>query len=242
LSFVGEHPLYKWAICFDLKNDPAELINMSDESFKDYMEKSPKVIKNIKLNKSPLLQSYKFIKFVNTYENISEKTLLERDMFIKKNPALKERIISYYEKKALEKENDFNQTDILAEESIYKNFLSNKDSKTMIDFHESNWEQKNIIKNKFIDERLTYFANLLIYEENPEYLDRETLKKIRNSISSRLLSNNKENWLTVYEAYKKIDDLRERCDNNNDVYSLNSLEEINEYLEKTEKILYKYRD
>ena len=192
---------------------PAELINMSDESFKDYMEKSPKVIKNIKLNKSPLLQSYKFIKFVNTYENISEKTLLERDMFIKKNPALKERIISYYEKKALEKENDFNQTDILAEESIYKNFLSNKDSKTMIDFHESNWEQKNIIKNKFIDERLTYFANLLIYEENPEYLDRETLKKIRNSISSRLLSNNKENWLTVYEAYKKIDDLRERCDN-----------------------------
>ena len=99
-------------------------------------------------------------------------------MFIKKNPALKERIISYYEKKALEKENDFNQTDILAEESIYKNFLSNKDSRTMIDFHESNWERKNIIKNKFIDERLTYFANLLIYEENPEYLDRETLKKL----------------------------------------------------------------
>ena len=242
LSFVGEHPIYKWAICFDLKNDPAELINMSNENFKDYMEKSPKVIKNIKLNKSPLLQSYKFIKFVNAYENISEKTLLERYMFIKENPALKERIISYYEKKALEKENDFNQTDILAEESIYKNFLSNKDSKTMIDFHEVKLGRKNIIKNKFIDERLTYFANLLIYEENPEYLDRETLKKIRYSISSRLLSNNKENWLTIYEAYKKIDDLRERCDNENDIYSLNSLKEINEYLEKTEKILYKYRD
>ena len=84
LSFVGEHPIYKWAICFDLKNDPAELINMSDENFKDYMEKSPKIIKNIKLNKSPLLQSYKFIKFVNTYENISEKTLLERDCLLSK--------------------------------------------------------------------------------------------------------------------------------------------------------------
>ena len=55
---------------------------------------------------------------------------------------LKERIISYYEKKALEKENDFNQIDILAEESIYKNFLSNKDSKIMKEFHESNWERK----------------------------------------------------------------------------------------------------
>ena len=29
---------------------------------------------------------------------------------------------------------------------------------------------------------------------------------------------------------------------NNDVNSLNSLKEINEYLEKTEEILYKYRD
>ena len=82
----------------------------------------------------------------------------------------------------------------------------------------------------------------LIYEENPEYLEKETLKKIRKSISSRLLSNNKENWLTVYEAYKKIDDLREKCDNENDDNSLNSLKEINEYLEQTEEILYKYRD
>ena len=112
----------------------------------------------------------------------------------------------------------------------------------MKEFHESNWERKNIIKNKFIDERLTYFANLLIYEENPECLDKETLKKIRKSISSRLLSNNKENWLTIYEAYKKIDDLREKCDNENDINALNSLKEINAYLEKTEEILHKYGD
>ena len=51
------------------------------------------------------------------------------------------------------------------------------------------------------------------------------------------MSNNKENWLTLYEAYKKIDDLREKCDNENDHNSLNSLKEINEYLEKTEEIL-----
>ena len=53
--------MYKWAICFDLKKDPEEVINMSDENFNKYLEKSPKVVKNIKLNKSPIFQSYKFI-------------------------------------------------------------------------------------------------------------------------------------------------------------------------------------
>ena len=62
---------------------------MSDEDFKKYLEKSPKVIKNIKLNKSPLLQSYKFIKFVNTYEGLSEKTNLEREILLKNNPLFK---------------------------------------------------------------------------------------------------------------------------------------------------------
>ena len=242
LSFVGEHPLYKWAICFDLQKDPAEVINMSDENFNKYIERSPKVIRNIKLNKSPIFQSYKFINRVSTHEGISEKIILNRNQFIKNNPLFKERIISYYEKKALEKENFTNQNDILAEESIYKKFTSYQDSKLMIDFHHSDWEKKNIIKTKFYDKRLTYFANLLIYEENPESLDQKTLKKLRKSISDRLLSNNNENWLTLYEAYKKIDDLREKCDNENDNDSLRSLKEINEYLEQTEEKLQKYRN
>ena len=112
----------------------------------------------------------------------------------------------------------------------------------MMDFHQSNWEKKNIIKTKFNDKRLTYFANLLIFEENPESLEKRLLKKIRKNISDRLLSNNNEKWLTLYEAYKKIDDLREKCDNDNDIDSLNSLKEINEYLEQTEEKLQKYRD
>ena len=37
----------------------------------------------------------------------------------------------------------------------------------MTEFHESKLGTKNIIKNKFSDERLTYFANLLITDEKP---------------------------------------------------------------------------
>ena len=72
-------------------------------------------------------------------------------------------------------------------------------------------KNRNIIKNKFSDERLTYFANLLIYEEKPsEILEKSIVKSINKSLSKKLLSQNKEKWLTLYDAYKKIDDLREK--------------------------------
>ena len=45
-------------------------------------------------------------------------------------------------KKSFRKENDFNQIDILAEESIYKNFLSNKNSKIMKDFMNQTGKEK----------------------------------------------------------------------------------------------------
>ena len=53
-------------------------------------------------------------------------------------------------------------------------------------------------------------------------------------MSNRILSQNKEKWLTIYEAYKKIDDLREKYDNTNDL-NLMILNDINEYIENLEK-------
>ena len=143
----------------------------------------------------------------------------------------KERIIKYYEKKALDNIEDFNQSDIFAEESIYRKSTSQKDNILMKQFHNEDWENRNIIKNKFSDERLTYFANLLIYEEKPEILEKSIVQSIKKSLSKKLLSQNKEKWLTLYDAYKKIDDLREKCDNN----ALETLNEFNNYLELLEK-------
>ena len=90
----------------------------------------------------------------------------------------------------------------------------------MQEFHSSKWENRDI-KNKFKDERLVYFANMLMYNEKPECLDKETIKSIKKNLCNRLLSQNKEKWLTLYDAYKKIDDLREKCDNGLSSQSLN---------------------
>ena len=58
--------------------------------------------------------------------------------------------------------------------------------------------------------------------------------KTEMELALRRWDENKEKWLTLYDAYKKIDDLREKCDNENDYISMQSLNEINKYLETIE--------
>ena len=71
-------------------------------------------------------------------------------------------------------------------------------------------------------------------------LDIQTLKKIQRNICERLLSNNNEKWLTIYNAYKIVDDLRSKYSDKKDSNSLELLEEINIYIETVEKKIQKY--
>ena len=77
----------------------------------------------------------------------------------------------------------------------------------------------------------------MLYEEKPEYLEKEAYKRIKNHIANRLLSNNKEKWLTIYDAYKKIDDLREKYASKEEENNLEILDNINSYIEDIEKKL-----
>ena len=208
---------------------------MGDKEFINFLEKSPKVIRNIKLNKSPILLDVKTCFNDNKYEKISSDVIFNRHRFIKESAKFKERILSYYSN--IINENNFSQTEVFAEESIYKKFINNHDSLLLKNFQKSTWENRIKIINDFKDDRLRYFSELLIFEEKPELLTSEKYKNIKLNISSRLLSQNKEKWLTVYEAYKKIDDLREKYDKDNNVIKLKILNDINKYIEKIENKL-----
>ena len=130
---------------------------------------------------------------------------------------------------------DESQLDIYAEESIYKKFISAFDNVLMKEFHKASWENKLVIMEKFKDERLKYFAEILIFEEQPDLLEKESFLKIEEHLKKRIMSTNKERWITIYDAYKKIDDLRIKYDNNKD--SLFILEDVNKYIENLEKKL-----
>ena len=236
LSYIGDHPYYKWSLCFDLKEDPKEVLSMSSSELSNYLSKSPKVIRNIKLNKSPILLSIDFKNGLDNYKTISDQIISERDNFIKTNTDFKEKIYSYYNK-SYDNTNLPSQEDIFTEETIYKKFLNNYDNTLLKEFYKCNWQDRAKLLSRFKDERLVYLAELLLFEEKPELLDKNKAKKIRSHIAGRLLSKNKEKWLTIYEAYKKIDDLREKYANNNGIENIKILDELNSYIENIEKTL-----
>ena len=229
LSFIGFHPKYKWALCFDLLEDPKRILEMNGPDIYTFLEESPKKIRKLKLNKSPILLDIEIRKNLNEYNTISDETLLERHYFISNNDEFKNKVLSCYNEDIV----DNSQLDIYAEESIYKNFVSYSDGLLMQEFQEASWQNKLIIMDKFKDKRLKYFAEILIFEEKPDLLEKKDFIKIKNHFRKRILSTNKEKWLTICDAYKKIDDLRIKYDNNEE--NLLILENVNKYIENLEK-------
>ena len=213
---------------------------MHDHDFNSFLEASPKVIRNIKLHKSPLILPIEYINKIESFQEISQDELLNRHNFLSQNTYIKDRIVEFYENKSSNLDKNQSQENIYAEETIYRKFISKKDALLATDFHNTSWDERLLIRNKFSDERLNYFANLIIYEERPQLLDIKTLKKIQRNICERLLSNNNEKWLTIYNAYKIVDDLREKHSDNEDSNSLKLLEQINIYIETVEKKIQKY--
>ena len=229
LSFVGFHPKYKWALCFDLFEDPKKVLDMNKSDIYAFLESSPKKIRKIKLNKSPILLDIEIKKTLDEYNVVSDDVLLERHNFISTNQEFKDKVLSCYNDIIL----DESQLDVYAEESIYKKFVSNSDSFLMKEFQKADWKNKFVIMEKFKDERLKYFAEILIFEEQPDLLEKESFVKIKDHLKKRIMSTNKEKWLTIYDAYKKIDDLRVKYDNNKE--NLFILEDVNKYIENLEK-------
>ena len=229
LSFVGFHSKYKWALCFDLFEDPKKILDMNKSEIYAFLESSPKKIRKIKLNKSPILLNIEIIKTLDEYNIASDDILLERHNFISNNQEFKNKVLSCYNDII----SDESQLDVYAEESIYKKFVSNSDSFLMQEFQKADWKNKFIIMEKFKDERLKYFAEILIFEEQPDLLERKKFLKIKEHLKKRIMSTNKEKWLTIYDAYKKIDDLRVKYDNNKE--NLFILEDVNKYIENLEK-------
>ena len=229
LSFIDFHPKYKWALCFDLSEDPRKVLEMNYSEVFSYLEGSPKKVRKIKLNKSPILLDIKIRKNLDEHNIISDEVLLDRHNFISSNEEFKNKVLYCYD----EMIEDTSQLDIYAEESIYKKFISSSDNLLIKKFQKSDWKTKLNLINKFKDERLKYFAELLIYEEQSDLLTKTSFLKIKENLKKRIMSTNKEKWLTIYDAYKKIDDLRVKYDNNKE--NLSILEDVNKYIENLEK-------
>jgi exodeoxyribonuclease-1 len=232
-TFVCFHPKYNWPQCFDLKSDPSTYLKMPYSQLKEELKKTPKVLRSIKNNKHPIIMSPNYALNFDGYKQLGSDKLLERANMIQSNKEFKDKVAKILSEEAQAKEDLNSQISVMAEESIYSGgFATQEDQKMMVDFHKSDWKGKIGLSEKFKDERFSYFAKRLIYEENPEVLGKDEYKKIHRAIAGQILSTNDEKWNTVPKAFKDIDDLRVKYDELKDEKTLGMLSDLSEYIEE----------
>ena len=148
---------------------------MNRYALSEAIKKSPKILRTVRQNKSPIILDSSYSLKEEPYCKISQKEIDSRLDLLKKNTKFIELIKSILADEAEEKQG-MNQTDLYPEETIYKGFPSEKDKKLMTKFHETDWNEKVKFIDKFDNPNLSFFAKVLAYEESPDSLPKSIYK------------------------------------------------------------------
>ncbi len=229
------HPVYQWGQAIDLRVDVEALLNLSINELKKEMKKTPKFLRTIRSNKAPIILDKSYGIKEEPYNAIDPILIKKRADLVKNDEKFAQNIMTALREIAEEKEQSKSQEDILAEESIYKKFTSNKDTNLFNAWHSASWKDKLSMLDKFEDERLVGFGKKIIFQESPETLPKQILKEIQREIAKRILSEKKEKWWTCKEFYFECDNLREKYTNNKDEEKLKFLDQLNNFVMSIEK-------
>ena len=236
MPFIN-HPVYSWIQGWDLRFAPEDYFDLSLEDLKKALSKSPKCVRNLKHNSSPLIMHAKFGLKFDPYKTIGQEKLLERAQLLKNNKDFSDKVKQALQEIHEDKIALDSQLDIPPEESLYTGgFASNEDKKIMEQFHAAeNWENKFKVAMTFKDERFKYFGIRLCYENSENVLPKEIYDKIHNQVKEELLTTAETKHVNISQSYKEIDDKRIEYEEKNDRMRLQLLEEANTYLQDLEE-------
>ena len=233
------HPVYKWSINWDTKQNPKNYIDLDRQGLQKAINATPKVLRTVKTNKSPVLLSKDIALGSEPYSKIGINEIQNRIKILQDHPEFIERIKSILQDLAEERQN-INQTSLPFEETLYAGkghgIPEEKEKNLMLKFHEFEWKDKLTLLDKFSDERNHFFAKCLIFEEAPDILPKSIYTEMHRHFAQRLLSTNKENWETTSSFYAEVDYLREKK-YKDDPKMLSIIDEYNEYVIELEKKL-----
>ena len=167
------------------------------------------------------------------YKQLGIKKLRQRAKLVGENKEFAKKVANILDDDAREKKELDSQIDVYPEESIYKKFASDHDSKLMPEFHKVEWKNKYSVLQKFKDDRMQYFGKKILYEESPQSLPKEEYDFVHKEIASRILSTNEEKLNTIPRTYNEIDTLRNKF--KDDKKKLKALDDINSFVEEMEE-------
>ena len=147
------HPVYTaWSLCWDLQWNPADYFNLSHEDLKAALQKSPKILRTLKTNKSEVLLNFRHVMNDEPYSVMPEAELRKRIKDLEGNNEFRERVSKILQEVHDDKEKEKTEKENLQpEEQLYNGFPSDEDKNLMEKFHKFNWEDRVMLLDKFKD-------------------------------------------------------------------------------------------
>lgn len=190
--------------CLDLSCDLDALRALSPEELSARLAGSPKPVRRLKVNGSPLLSTLSDA----PGEMLHGRTVAELKALavnvLADQPFL-DRLIAASEPPG----GQFEPSPHVEQQLYQDGFWSNSDGRLMALFHESGWEERATIASALEDQRLRRLARRIIYFERPELLSENARTAMAEEIGRRRLglSEPPGNWLTIPKAMTDLESL-----------------------------------
>ncbi len=188
---------------FDLAVDHTELVSLSDAKLAARLAKSPKPIRTIKSNGSPILTTPDNAPATAATTRYSAQELEHRAGALRANKQLTARLIATLG--SIKGDEDDRQP-AHVEERIYDGFFPPSDQQLMDEFHRVAWENRMSVVSRFTDERLRELGRRLIHAERPDLLSEAECLEHDRFIAERIVTENEDlPWTTLPQALEEIE-------------------------------------
>jgi len=228
LAYLCLDPTYpNHAYFFDLTIDPELIFELDRSELKKYFAGKKKCFHKIKTNEQPILLDEKHLYISEEFKDVEPTIYHERMRKVKANQNFIEKIENLLIDMNEDKDYKKDQSEKQPEEKIFDGFPDSKDSYLAVDFHAAMPEKKYDFIAKVSDSRMKEFMKRVMFEEYSEHLPKNIRDEKNREIAKKILSMEKEKWLTVADAMSNIDDLREK-----EEIDMDKLQEIDQYIQE----------
>lgn len=190
--------------CLDLLCDLDDLQQRDPGALATRLARSPRPIRRVKLNGSPLLSVLEDVPD-QLLQGRSVEELRERAAHVQEDREFVDRLIA-----ASEPDPGDREPSPHVERQLYEGgFWSNADGRLLLRFHDGGWDERLGIVGALEDRRLAQLARRLIYLERPDLLPEALRATMDREMALRRLGLSKVtgDWLTVPKALADLEKL-----------------------------------
>ncbi|WP_306142626.1 exonuclease domain-containing protein [Roseibium sp. MMSF_3412] len=174
--------------------DPSELLLADDDVIVKAVDRTPKLVRTVAVNKVPNLFEMDQI----------DPVITNRAMRLAEMTDLRERIGNAIAARFANRE-----APVHVEEQIYAEFYSSTDQRLLKHFQTTSWEERVDVLTRLNDQRARQLGRRLIFLNRPDLLDAAMVKSMAVAIRDRWETLDDVPWTTFSEVEKQLFEIEE---------------------------------